>query len=71
MDETLLEEIIKDKYYDYLKENSYLIKELIRNPINYKQFKEIIKEKYHLRISDKISSAIDDIDMISSIIDTL
>ncbi|MGN1337624.1 MAG: hypothetical protein ACI4WW_04035 [Candidatus Coprovivens sp.] len=71
MDETLLEEIIKDKYYDYLKENSYLIKELIRNPNNYKQFKEIIKEKYHLRISDKISSAIDDIDMISSIIDTL
>lgn len=71
MDETLLEEIIKDKYYDYLKENSYLIKELIRNPNNYKQFKEIIKEKYHLRISDKINSAIDDIDMISSIIDTL
>lgn len=71
MDINLINQIKKDKYYEYLKENSYLIKELQRDQSKYKEFKEIIKEKYHLRISDKISTAIDDIETISSIIDTL
>ncbi len=71
MDINLINQIKKDKYYEYLKENSYLIKELQRDQSKYKEFKEIIKDKYHLRISDKISTAIDDIETISSIIDTL
>lgn len=71
MDINLINQMKKDKYYEYLKENSYLIKELQRDQSKYKEFKEIIKDKYHLRISDKISTAIDDIETISSIIDTL
>ncbi len=67
----LLNEIKKDNYYEYLKENSYLIKPLLRNPLFYKEFKNIIKDRYHLRITDRINTAIDDIDIISSIIDTL
>lgn len=71
MNKQLLEQIKKDKYYEYLKENSYFIKYLIRNPNNYKNFKKYIKEKYQLRITDKISTAIDDIELISNIISTI
>lgn len=71
MDKELLKTIIKDKYYDYLKENSFFIKDLIRNPSNYKIFKKYIKEKYHLRAQDKISSAIEDISLISDILSTI
>ena len=46
----LLNEIKKDNYYEYLKENSYLIKPLLRNPLFYKEFKNIIKDRYHLQI---------------------
>ena len=71
MDRLLVEKIKKDKYYDYLKENSHYIKILTRDPNKYNEFKEYIKEKYHLRVTDKISTAIDDIELISSVIETL
>ena len=71
MDKRLLEQIKKDKYYEYLKENSNYIKILSRNPNKYKEFKEFIKTKYHLRVTDKISTVIDDIELISSVIQTL
>ena len=32
MNKDLIEQLHKDGYYKYLKENSYFIKELIRNP---------------------------------------
>lgn len=67
----ILEQIKKDKYYDYLKENSYLIKDLIRKPENYSKIKEFFKEKYHLRVSDKLSNVIDDIELVSSIMNTI
>lgn len=71
MNKDLIEQLHKDGYYKYLKENSYFIKELIRNPAYYKEFKKIIKEKYHLRITDKLQTAIDDIELISNIISTI
>lgn len=71
MDRRLLEQIKKDKYYEYLKENSYYIKILSRNPNKYKEFKEFIKTKYHLRVTDKINTLVDDIELISSVIETL
>ena len=71
MKHEILEQIKKDKYYDYLKENSYLIKDLIRNPNNYTKIKDFIKEKYHLRISDKLSNVIDDIELVSNIMNTI
>ena len=71
MNPILLEQIKKDKLYDYLKENSYFIKYLIRDPSFYKEFKSIIKEKYHLRFSDKVSDTIDNIELISGILSTI
>lgn len=50
----------------YLKENSFWIKDLNRNSDNYSRFLEAMKEKYRLRTTDKISDAIDNIDLISS-----
>ncbi len=60
-----------EKYFNYLKNNSYYFKELNRGNITYEQFVKDMKIKYKERTSDKISSFIDNIDIVSSIIDTL
>ena len=54
MEKAILDNIMKDKYYDYLKENSFFIKDLNRNPNSYKNFKEFLKDKHHLRVTDKV-----------------
>lgn len=59
------------KMYQYLKENSYWIKHLNRNPLVYKEFQEKMKELYHERPTDKLSDAIDNIDLISSVLSSL
>lgn len=59
------------KMHDYLKENSSWIKDLNRNPLLYKRFTEEMKEKYRARVTDKISDAIDNIDLVSSVLSTL
>ena len=56
---------------ELLKQNSYWFKELNRKDENYKNFVEQMKEKYHLKVTDKISDAIDNIDLISSILDSI
>lgn len=61
----------KDKFYEYLKDNSFFVKTLYRNPEKYNEFKEFIKDKYHLRVTDKISTVIDDIELVSSVLSTL
>ena len=57
--------------YQYLKENSYWIKFLNRDPALYKEFESKMKELYKERPTDKISEAIDGIDMISGILTSL
>lgn len=65
-------ELKKDtKMWDLLKYNSYWYKELNRNPLNIKKFREEMKVKYKLRTSDKISDAIDNIDLISNVLGAL
>ena len=71
MKRSVLEHIKKDKMFEYLKQNSNYIKELNRNPEFYKDFKKIIKEKYKLRITDKLSNVVNDIEIVSNIISTL
>lgn len=71
MKQLLLEQIKKDKMLDYLKQNSHYIKELNRDPEFYKEFKKIIKEKYKLRITDKLSNVVNDIELISNIISNI
>lgn len=71
MERLIIEKLKKDKIYDYLKENSGLIKNLLRNPAYYESFKKDIKEKYNLRLTDKLSNVINDVELISSIISTI
>ena len=54
-------------YYKYLKENSFWIKELNRSSNNYNKFDNYIKDKYRLRMVDKIKDGVDTIDIISTI----
>lgn len=54
-----------------LKQNSYWIKNLNRSEDNYKEFVNAMKNKYNLRVTDKISEAIDQIELVSSILETL
>lgn len=58
-------------YYQYLKENSNWIKELNRHEVNINKFITFVKDKYSLRITDKISNAIDGIDMIQSVLNVI
>lgn len=67
MKQIVLANIKKDKMYDYLKQNSFYIKDLNRNPFLYTQFKEYIKDKYHLRLTDKVEEIINDIETVSDI----
>lgn len=64
-------ELQKDKkYFEYFKENSYYFKYFNRGSITYKSFVDDMKIKYKERTSDKVSSFIDNIDMVSSLMDT-
>lgn len=67
----LLELKKNPKMWDLLKDNSYWYKELNRNPLSVKNYFNDMKAKYHLRTTDKISDAIDNIDLISNVISAL
>lgn len=69
--ETILELKKDPKMQDLLKQNSYWLKELNRDSLNVKKFKEDMKIKYKLRTTDKISDAIDNIDLISNVLSAL
>ena len=59
------------KEYNYLKENSWYIKDLNRGIKNYEDFVKDMKVKYKERTTDKINSALDNISVISSVLDVL
>ncbi len=59
------------KMYQHLKENSYWIKYLNRDANSYKEFVEQMKELYHERTTDKISDAIDNLDLVSNVLMSL
>lgn len=71
MKKIILDKLEKDKTLIYLKLNSNYIKQLNREPEYYKQFLKEIKEKYNLRLTDKISNVINDIELISNIMSTI
>ena len=58
-------------YYEYLKDNSWWIKNLSRNPDSFNDYQNYLKDKYELRTIDKISKAIDNIDLISSLLSAI
>ncbi len=59
------------KYYNYLKENSYFIKDFNRGVIDVKAFARLMKEKYKERVTDKLNNAVDNMELISSVLDIL
>lgn len=68
----VLLELKKDKkMWDLLKINSYWVKDLNRDASNIKRFRDDMKVKYRLRTTDKISDAIDNIDLISNVLGAL
>ena len=71
MQVTILKNLYDDKLMPYLKENSEWFKYLNRNPKNYELFKNEIKAKYKLRKTDKINNAIENIDLISNVLNIL
>jgi len=72
MEYYLQQKLFDDKNFKrYLSENSNHIKYLNRNPEYHKEFMRIMKEQYKERTTDKINNAINTIDIVSSIIDTL
>ncbi len=58
-----------EKEYNYLKQNSYYFKDLNRNTKSFNNFKEEMKEKYKERPTDKLVNIVDNIDMITSVLD--
>ena len=59
------------KQKEFLHQNSYWYKELNRNPKNFLLFEEKVKEDYRLRPTDRISKALEMIEMAQTIISTL
>ena len=60
-----------DEYYNYLKENSNWIKYLSRSDKNIDKFVDFIKDKYSLKITDRINNTLDKIDMINKVLNVL
>lgn len=61
----------KQDLYNLLKLNSSYIKDLNRGTMDYKVFDNIMKTKYKKRTTDKVSSLIDNMDLVSSVLDIL
>lgn len=61
----------KPDLYNLLKLNSSYIKDLNRGTMDYKGFDNIMKTKYKKRTTDKVSSLIDNMDLVSSVLDIL
>lgn len=58
-------------YQRYIRENSYWYKILNRNPSMFRQFEEEVKEKYHLRATDRISRTLEAIELIQNVVSSL
>ena len=59
------------KFKRYLDNNTEYIKYLNRDPTNYSWFIKEMKEKYKEKASDKLNDAMNTIDIVSSILNTL
>ncbi len=71
--EYFLQQKLKEdkKFKKYFDENSNQVKYLNRDPEYYKIFMRDMKELYKERTTDKLSDALNTIEIVSSIIDTL
>lgn len=58
-------------YQKFIRENSEWYKILNRNPDAFRQFEEVVKETYQLRPTDRISKALDTINMVQTVLSTI
>lgn len=58
-------------YIKYLRENSNWYKILNRNPEMFKQFVEEVKIKYKLRPADRITKALETIEVLQNVLSTI
>ena len=59
------------KAFELLKQNSYYFKYLNRGTTDFKKFTSDMKEKYKERTTDKLESIVDNMDLISSVLNVL
>lgn len=70
MNRSVLDKLIsEEKYRLFLRENSNYYKDLNRDYKYYDTFKKEMKEKYKLRVIDKVDNVVDSIDLISKFMD--
>lgn len=55
----------------YLKEHSYLYKEIIRNPRFIDEIIEMMRKEYHLTFPDKLDKIKDNISLVNTFMDVL
>lgn len=58
-------------YIRYLRENSHWYKLLNRNPAMFRQFEEEVRERLHLRPTDRIEKALEAFSLIQNMITSL
>ncbi len=59
------------KMFELLKQNSYYFKGLNRGVVDYKKFVFDMKVKYKERTSDKLESIMDNMELVSSVLNVL
>lgn len=59
------------KSFELLKQNSYYFKGLNRGVVDYKKFVYDMKVKYKERATDKLESIMDNMELISSVLNVL
>lgn len=59
------------KMFELLKQNSYYFKGLNRGVVDYKKFVSDMKIKYKERTSDKLESIMDNMELVSSVLNVL
>ena len=58
-------------YQRFIRENPIWYKILNRDPLEFKNFVSEVKDKYELKVSDRINKMIDNINMFQSFLDVL
>ena len=59
------------KMFELLKQNSYYFKGLNRGVVDYKKFVSDMKVKYKERTSDKLESIMENMELVSSVLNVL
>ena len=59
------------KMFELLKQNSYYFKGLNRGVVDYKKFVSDMKVKFKDRTSDKLESIMDNMELVSSVLNVL